>query len=109
MNEYTVIVPCNFNDGKEVDFSQFQFLENELLTRFGGYTNAGYVEGAWIGPNGKIYRDRSVRYIFATEYDIEAQRMAELVAIYWKQECVYLSQTSTNVRFIEPNVTDDEV
>jgi hypothetical protein len=100
MNEYKMIVPLNYNNGTEVDYSQFQLLEGMFIDLFGGYTNGGIVEGAWQGDDGKIYRDRSRVYYFACNYEDQAEDVAGYVRDRWKQECVYLALVSTNVRFI---------
>lgn len=100
MNEYTIIVPLKYNNGTEVDYVEFVKLEATFLNEFGGFTNLGIVEGQWA-DSGVIYRDRSVRYAFATDSDDKAVEVARFVAEQWRQECVYLSQTSTNVRFVK--------
>ncbi len=100
MNEYKIIVPLCYNDKTEVDYAQFQRLEAMFIDQFGGYTDGGIVSGAWQGDDGRIYRDRSRVYYFATDSQTEAVEVANCVRNDWDQECIYLALVSTDVRFI---------
>lgn len=68
-------IPENFNDNSPIPEEQFLELQEFLVAEFGGYTQAGRVEGAWTNPRtGEVSRDVSFKY----EVALPAERIAIL-------------------------------
>ncbi len=86
----TVLVPLRDNDGQAYELTDWREMEVMLL-RFGGYTKAGVVEGAWTA-DGKVYRDESQQYVVALGTWGDLPRWLDLVAWVrrrFRQEAVY--------------------
>ena len=102
MYEVTVIVPVRDNAGKALTGERHK-IERRLLELAGGYSRDKIV-GAWLGEDGKLYRDESYRYTMACDGEIAAS--IRLAAHDWcealRQEALYVSQRQANVVFAEP-------
>lgn len=71
--EATLILPKLDNDGRPLDSVHFA-LELDLMEAFGGFT-ASDARGGWIdADDGKTYRDESVRYSIAADFEARGGR-----------------------------------
>lgn len=102
MYEVTVIVPVRDNAGKALTGERHK-IERRLLELAGGYSRDKIV-GAWLGDDGKLYRDESYRYTLACDAVTAARIRANASA--WcsllRQEALYVSQRDAAVTFAEP-------
>lgn len=57
-----LLVPIRDNDGRPFPYSAWRDLENRLRS-FGGFSRQPLVHGQWADDTGRIYRDRSRRYV----------------------------------------------
>ncbi|NMP20801.1 hypothetical protein [Sulfobacillus harzensis] len=64
MIKTTILVPVADNEGQPFTAADARWLLREALTRFGGITQEGTVEGQWAEGD-VTYTDRSTRYTIA--------------------------------------------
>lgn len=88
----TFLVPVKDNDGQEFPVTLWEELEQQLVTRFGGFSMQPGVVGAW-GSDGTVYRDVSNRYEVALASWTQLPQWLDLV--YWvrhsfRQVAVYI-------------------
>lgn len=104
MNKKIVfLLPLLDNEGQPMPTSDWDWLTDQLVTRFGGWTLDGKVEGAWRDPkSGLIYRDASVRYVVVVEEPAVADLLSFLgeVKIRFRQEALYVERPLTEVTFL---------
>jgi hypothetical protein len=66
--KFTFLLPVLGNDGQPYPTSDWDWLQTELVVRYGGWSLDGKVEGAWRdAESGHVYRDVSYRYIVVVE------------------------------------------
>lgn len=99
MNEYTILVPQSFNDGRLIPDSVTDRLKSYAVDTFGGLTISGSVSGLWR-DNGITYSDTLSPYIVATSDYAAVLAFAQLVAELCDQLSVYVSQSSALVSFV---------
>ncbi len=68
MKRTVFLIPLEDNDGRPFDAKLFRQTQKELLQKYGGF-QVDRVEGQWLGDDGNIYRDKSLRYIICMEED----------------------------------------
>ena len=68
MKKFTFLLPLIDNEGQPFSASDWDWIQDELVVRFGGWTLDGKVEGAWRDKeSGRVYRDASLRYVVVVE------------------------------------------
>lgn len=90
----SILVPLARNDGRPQPRKLFRQLEDELIERFGGFTDAGLKGGGWRDDDGVVYRDRSRQYDIAvtTWKDVPGfLQIAESVATRFGQLAVFIT------------------
>lgn len=100
----SVILPEFDNDGRNTDRAH-EWLENELLTVFGGYTEQPVV-GKWRDPATRyVYKDFSVRYDIVMDVSMSNDMMLMMIAkqagALAKQKCVMVTHASGQVQFVQ--------
>ena len=97
------LLPLLDNDGQPYPASDWDWLVDSLVSRFGGYTLDGKVEGAWRDPkSGQVYRDSSVRYVVVVDEPAVGDLLSFLgeVKVRFRQEALYVERPTTEVSFI---------
>lgn len=91
------------NEGNSLHKVNTEFKE-DLLKIFGGFT-AHKAEGAWLGPDGRVYSDLIERVIISAAPDkLSLHSKLALLTMYAKdarQKCVY-AVIDGEVYFVEP-------
>lgn len=76
MVKIITLIPLNYNDGQRIPIQVYREFENEILQITGGFSIDGITAGSWM-DNNELYRDRSRKYIIATQEDrVEKVRQA---------------------------------
>ena len=101
MRQYKFLVPLTNNAGTPFTASEFAWLQDELVIRFGGWTLDGTVQGAWRGADGTVYGDTSRRYLLVTDQPRE-QVLGFLAQVRdrFQQEALYVEEPQTEVTFL---------
>lgn len=92
--ETTFLIPLGNNDGVPFMRHDFAELESRLLASFGAWTVTGEVEGEWRSDSGRVFRDRSRRYVVALQ---SIRQVAALVSVLdwalarFEQEAIMLT------------------
>lgn len=88
MSVYEVLIPTKDNNGDSIPSDITDDLESVLIDRFGGFTDAGLVRGAWVDA-GVIFRDVNRKYEIASDsraaiiaFAAHARRACDQRAIY---------------------------
>lgn len=94
------LLPLVDNEGVAFTTTEWNWLQDELVARFGGWSLEGTVEGAWRAEDGEVYRDRSFRYAVATG-NLEALRdLLREAKARFRQEAIYLEVSQTQVEIL---------
>ena len=99
--EARFLVPLEDNHGVAFEASRFEWLEEELAQRFGGYTLEGEFDGGWRDDK-RLIKERSRRYLVA----IQRSRVSELLQFLrlvkkeFHQKSLYVSFTHGEVVFL---------
>jgi hypothetical protein len=97
------LIPLRDNDGNPFEYTDFTWLNGQLVTRFTGYTRDGIVSGEWF-ESGVRYADDSYRFVVA----IANEQLETLAALLeeacerFKQEALYLETIEADVRLVRP-------
>jgi hypothetical protein len=103
VKKYLFIVPLLSNEGQPFPASDWDWLQDELVSRFGGWTLDGKVEGAWRdAESGQIFRDSSLRYVVVVEENAVSDLLAFLgeVKVRFSQLALYVERPQTEVIFL---------
>jgi hypothetical protein len=98
----TLLIPLRYNDGTPVPERELKRTESRLFDRFGGYTTAGRVRGAFRMADGTRAEDESLVIWVA----VPATRVAELraeaawIAREMRQESIYFEHPAGTVELI---------
>ena len=104
MNRLTITVPKADNDGRLIPPKLFDWLEDELVRVYGGWTRVK-VRGGWKNDAGDIISEESFRYDILTSMgSIRLEFLAAEVARRWKQETVLVTwEPHITVGFVKPD------
>jgi hypothetical protein len=94
MTRYTLHVPEQFNDGREIPGYLLDEIELDLAERFGGYTRTS-ATGGWRADDGTIHIEPMQLYIVDSAAPGTAGRLsvlAERLARDLKQDAIYLTE-----------------
>lgn len=101
--KFTFLLPLLDNEGQPIPASDWDWMCNELVARYGGWTLDGKVEGAWLDKaSGRVYRDSSARYVVVVE-ESEVQGFLGFLAevkTRFRQEALYVERPATEVLFL---------
>lgn len=93
MIQTVILIPLTDNDGEPFPSSIWHQLQESLLTLAGGYSEEGPVSGAWRDQNGRVYRDKSLRYTVSlnswTQFP-EWLRLVDDLRKLYRQEALYI-------------------
>jgi hypothetical protein len=101
--KFTFLIPLIDNEGQPFPASDWDWLQDELVVRFGGWTLDGRVEGAWKdSESGQVYRDRSVRYVVVVAESAVSDLLSFLgeVKVHFRQLALYVERPVTEVTFL---------
>ncbi len=103
MRKIVFLVPLLDNEGQPMATSDWDWLVDQLVDRFGGWTLEGRVEGAWRdAKTGQVYRDASSRYSVVVE-DTAGQDVLSFlgeVKIRFRQLALYVESPTVEVTFL---------
>jgi hypothetical protein len=101
--KYTFLIPLLDNESQPFLTSDWEWLQDQLVVRFGGWSLDGRVEGAWRDEeSGQVYRDNSVRYVVVVSESAVPGFFAFLhdVKAHFKQLALYVERPVTEVTFL---------
>lgn len=101
--KFSFLLPLFDNAAQPIPASDWDWMCNELVIRFGGWSLDGKVEGSWLDrKSGRVYHDESVRYVVVVEESAVASFLAFLgeVKARFQQEALFVERHSTEVIFI---------
>ena len=102
--KFTTFIPTSRNDGSAVTPSELTQLVDALWQPFGGVTNEGIVQGAWIDPtDGQRYDDEllKVSVVFPTLPDLQhAVGIVESIGRQLDQKAMYLELSGADGPYI---------
>lgn len=86
-NLWEVLVPTKFNSGKKISVKYHRNWDKKIQEISGGLTILTSAKGRWIGPNGKLFREKMipVRIICTRE---EINKIIAMTKTYYKQKAV---------------------
>jgi len=96
-------LPEYFNTGRPVPERVMRRIQDELIVRWGGFTIAGTVRGAWRDEDGRVYQDTSLKF----ELAMRAEDLDDLRAYLrglkdvLQQKAIYLEVSDqVNIEFL---------
>mgnify|MGYP000530729165 CR=1 FL=1 len=101
MVETRFLLPVASNTGIPFEESRFEWLEEQLTRRFGGFTYEGEFRGGYY-HKGKILRETSRRYVVAVRRAQlpELMRFLHEVKRDFKQEALYVVVSTAEVQML---------
>ena len=93
MVKAVILIPTADNDGHPFSRRDWRELEQRLSQLAGGFTREGDVVGQWTGDDGRVYRDRSRRYVVALPSWMALPAFLEAArwtADWFRQEAIYI-------------------
>jgi hypothetical protein len=79
-NKFQFLIPVRDNDGQLFPADDWEWLQTELVTRFGGWTVEGQVTGAWRdAESGVVFQDVSWKYVVVVDAAQEPELMSFLL------------------------------
>jgi len=94
-----ILVPLADNDGRSFDPAHFAAFEAFLAGISGGFTDRGFVDGAWMSPmSGTLVRDRSRSYsitLDAASAVAQIQQLDSYIRQFFRQEAAFLELIPT--------------
>lgn len=93
MTRYTLHVPEQYNDGREIPGYLLDEIELDLAERFGGYTRTS-ATGGWRADDGTVHIEPMQLYIVDSAYPETVERLQEYashLARQFQQDAVYLT------------------
>lgn len=101
MQQFTIHIPQQFNDGRDIPQQAIDDFLELALDKFGGYTiNPLPVLGAWRDPDtGTVYKEPMLQMHIASESDNKVTDYVAQIGGAFKQECMYMVK-SGQVEFV---------
>lgn len=105
LREYLILLPVKRDsNGKEHADIVWQWFENCLLNRCGGFTRCGNVSGTWKDDDGNRVDDVSRSYTVAASRENADEsylrRLCQLACVQFDQQCIYLRLPSGDVELV---------
>lgn len=103
-----IILPLMDNQYRDL-FAVHQALKRMLLAAWGGYT-ASPGDGAWRGPDGKVFAERVMIYEIAMELGdvLKLREIARYICNEAQQESVMIVTPHGDVDFVRPEMSQNE-
>lgn len=102
MKKVEILIPTQYNDGREVTKKTITDIEWKMVERFGGFTYKGMVEGSWKDDtDGAVYNDRNRLYTIATDDIAGAEELVRHIGKTLKQKAMYMEVQNTTVEIIK--------
>jgi hypothetical protein len=101
--KYIFLIPLLNNAGQPFSASDWDWLQDQLVVRYGGWSLDGTVEGAWRdAQSGQVYRDRSARYVVVVSESEVSGLLSFLgeVKTHFEQLALYVECPVTEVTFL---------
>ena len=98
--EYVLIVPLRFNSGQRVPTALRQRIEGMLLDRFDGFSADRNIDGAWRGPDGRVYSDRHDEYRLAAKDAASVLAAAREIGDLLDQHAIYVRYPNNRVEIV---------
>jgi hypothetical protein len=102
--KFTAYIPTSRNDGSAVPPSELAQFVDSLWRPFGGFTNEGVVQGAWIDPSdGQRYDDEllKISVVFSTLSELQtAVGIVESIGSQLQQKAMYLELAGADGPYI---------
>ena len=98
--EYVLIVPLRFNSGERVPTALRQRIEGMLLDRFDGFSADRNIDGAWRGPDGRVYSDRHDEYRLAARDAASVLAAAREIGDLLDQHAIYVRYPNNRVEIV---------
>lgn len=89
MRVHQIILPKRDNNGVALHMAHKNFAQ-ALLNHWGGYTKSECA-GVWVGAQGRIYRDESIRYEVASDDLFPAALVALAKPLFPDQLAFYVA------------------
>ena len=102
MTRYTLHVPEQYNDGREIPGHIFDQVELEILQAAGGFTRTAGT-GGWRGDDGNVYVEPVQLYHIDSADPTTAAvllLLAEDLARQLDQEAIYLTRQEITTHFV---------
>jgi hypothetical protein len=108
--KFTLLLPLNYNDGKQVSEEVLSAILTELYELVGGYSNVGTAIGAYRMKDGSKKIDHSAIIWVGIEEDQESElrSLVAEIARQLGQETIYLERTGGTIEFIPPLGSGDD-
>lgn len=103
MQKVLFLLPLLDNEGQPYPASDWDWLMDQLVVRFGGWTLDGKVEGAWRDEqSGHVYRDSSLRYVVVVQQTAVPELMTFLLDVKARfcQLALYVERPQVEVTFL---------
>ncbi len=99
-----LLIPLTYDDGMAVPGQTRVEIEDRLFERFGGYTVAGHVHGAYRMADGSRAEDESLDIWVAVPRERVGELRREVARIgrELRQESMYFEVDGTGVEFVRP-------
>jgi hypothetical protein len=98
--EYCLILPLRFNSGEQVPTAIRQRIEGILLDRFDGFSADRDIDGAWRGPDGRVYNDRHDEYRLAASNAADVLAVAREIGDLLDQHAIYVRYPNNRVEIV---------
>lgn len=102
MIKCTILIPTAYNDDRPVSVALLQGYRRKVAVLCGGYTDAGFVTGAWVEKNMPMQVERNIELWVVCEPTLLPQLrvLAGQIARDLEQDSVYLEWHETNIEFV---------
>lgn len=91
MQVWEIILPCRDNSGVALHQAHKHFVAN-VANAYGGITQSECA-GVWVGAQGRVYTDASIRYqVAADDKDVRGYLLNAARALFPDQEAFYIAQ-----------------
>lgn len=109
MKKCIMLIPLAHNDGSQVQPADLTRIFDLLYSRFGGYTIAGTVRGAYRMRDGTRADDNSLEVWVVVDpirlADVE--KVASRICGLFEQESLFFEVVESDVEFIPPTLFDE--
>jgi hypothetical protein len=102
--KFVILVPLNYNDGREVPNEIILDFYEEVFSLGGGITEAGTVKGAYRMKDGTKQIDHSLEIWIGIpeEFVADLKQLVGRLGAKLGQETMYFERTGSKIEFIPP-------
>lgn len=111
MKKCIILLPLEYNDGKEVPIRVINRILRDIDEKFDGHHIAGTGQGSYRMENGEMAHDTTLDVWIVIDPDKTdvLRKMAGRFARMLKQESIYFEVTDSKVEFIGPEKESEGV